>query len=135
MKLALDWVENQHFRSSAGFPSIELKSSAPEAASPPQALAYAVMGCMGMDVVHVLTKGRHALRSLKVSCDAERASEHPRRFIRLALHFDVATDAPDHVVARAIELSSTKYCSVWHSLRSDIAFATSYTVHGIGSGP
>jgi uncharacterized OsmC-like protein len=31
-------------------------------------------------------------------------------------------------VERAIELSHEKYCSVWHSLRQDIAFRTTYEI-------
>jgi uncharacterized OsmC-like protein len=31
-------------------------------------------------------------------------------------------------VARAIQLSREKYCSVWHSMRSDIELTTSFEV-------
>ena len=40
--------------------------------------------------------------------------------------FTVDTDAPDDQIARAIALSHDKYCSVWHSMRQDIAFTTSF---------
>ena len=43
--------------------------------SPVQALAFALAGCMGMDVVHILSKGRHDLRGLKVALNGERAQE------------------------------------------------------------
>jgi uncharacterized OsmC-like protein len=33
-------------------------------------------------------------------------------------------------VQRAIDLSREKYCSVWHSLRQDIDFRTSFDVRG-----
>jgi uncharacterized OsmC-like protein len=44
------------------------------------------------------------------------------------MHFRLGTNAPAHAIDRAIELSHDKYCSVWHSLRQDIAFTTSYEV-------
>ena len=87
--------------------------------SPMQALGFALAGCMAMDVVHVLKKGRHDLRGLKVSL-----APTARRRIPTAsppsprLHRDRQGAA--RTIQRAIDLSRDKYCSVWHSLRQDI---------------
>ena len=35
---------------------------------------------------------------------------------------------PDEPVARAIQLSREKYCSVWHSMRQDIELEVTFTV-------
>jgi uncharacterized OsmC-like protein len=35
---------------------------------------------------------------------------------------------PDHVIERAIELSRTKYCSVWNTIRPDVELRTSFVV-------
>jgi putative redox protein len=40
----------------------------------------------------------------------------------------VRGDVPPDRVERALELSRERYCSVWHSLRSDIDFRTSFDV-------
>ena len=48
--------------------------------------------------------------------------------MRVDLRFEVAGDVPPDKVERAIALSREKYCSVWHSLRQDIAFTTSFDV-------
>jgi putative redox protein len=129
VNLSLDWKGHLNFASSAGSPAIELHSSTPGVSSPPQALAYAVMACMAMDIVHVIEKGRHELRGLTVKCHGERAQEHPRRFVRLAIEFHVTGDVPGKVVERAIELSRTKYCSVWNTIRPDVELKTSFKVH------
>ncbi len=129
VSLSLDWIRDMEFKSSAGFPAIELQSSSPQIASPPQALAYAVMACMAMDVVHVLKKTRCDVKALTVRFEGERAAEAPRRFVSMRLHFDLTGQTTDHIVARAIELSRTKYCSVWNTLRTDISFETSFTIH------
>jgi putative redox protein len=42
------------------------------------------------------------------------------------MHFRVGTTAPAPAIERAIALSHDKYCSVWHSLRQDIGFSTSF---------
>jgi uncharacterized OsmC-like protein len=126
--LSLDWMGDLSFKNSAGHPAIELHSSTPGVASPPQALAYSLMACMGMDIVHVLRKGRYGLTGLTVTFRGERAAEHPRRFVTMRLHFDVTGEVEDHVVARAIELSRTRYCSVWSTLRPDLPLETSFTI-------
>jgi uncharacterized OsmC-like protein len=128
VSLSLDWVRDMEFKSSAGFPAIDLRSSDPAIASPPQALAYAVMACMAMDVVHVLKKTRCDVRALTVRFEGERAADSPRRFLSMRLHFDLTGSTAAHIVERAIELSRTKYCSVWNSLRADISLETSFTI-------
>ena len=77
--------------------------------SPMQALGFAVAGCMAMDVVHVLKKGRHDLRGLKVVLVAQRAQEEPRRFTSVVMEFTVTGNVPrragaarDRSVAREI---------------------------------
>lgn len=129
VNLTLDWIGALAFRSGEGSPAIELRSSAPGIASPPQALAYATMACMAMDVVHVLTKGRHDLRGLTVRFDGERANEAPRRFVSMHLTFVITGNVPNAVVERAIMLSKTKYCSVSNTLRPDIDFQTRFEIH------
>ncbi len=127
VRLSLDWAGEMRFKSSAGQPAIELHSSTPGISSPPQALAYAVMACMAMEVVHVLKKSRQTLEAMTVRLEGERAAEDPRRFVSIGVHFDLTGQVKDHTVARAIELSRATYCSVWHSLRSDIVLETSFT--------
>jgi uncharacterized OsmC-like protein len=39
----------------------------------------------------------------------------------------------DHVVERAIELSRTKYCSVWNTLREDVELRTTFVVRNPSS--
>ena len=96
--------------------------------SPVQALAFALAGCMGMDVVHILRKGRHDLRGLRVALVAERAAQDPHRLTAIAIDFSVTGAVPAEQVQRAIDLSHEKYCSVWHSMRQDIPFETRFSV-------
>lgn len=123
-KLTLVWQKDLHFKSGADSRPIELESSSPTTMSPMHALAYSVMGCMGMDVVHILQKGRHDLRGLAISFEGERAPEAPKRYTAMHLHFEVTGHVPEDAIARAIQLSREKYCSVMHSLRDDIKFTT-----------
>lgn len=126
--LSLEWQGGLRFKSGAASPPIELESAAPDIPSPTQVLAYSVMGCMAMDVAHILEKGRHALRALRVTFEGERAPEPPRRYTMIHLTFEVTTTATREVVERAIELSRTKYCSVSNTLRPDLDFRTSVAI-------
>lgn len=96
--------------------------------SPVQGLAFSLAACMAMDVVHILTRGRHALRGLRADLSAARAVDHPRRFTSVDLHFTVTGTVPPAQVERAIALSRDKYCSVWHSLREDTEFRVTFVV-------
>jgi putative redox protein len=126
--LSLEWHGDFKFSSPAGLPPIQLDSGDPEVPSPMQALAYGVMGCMAMDVVLILQKGRHDLKALSVHFEADRAETQPRRYTRIHLRFDVTGAVPEEAVERAIKLSHETYCSVSNSLRQDIDFTTSFTI-------
>jgi putative redox protein len=128
MHLTLQWQGDMAFTNAPGSPAIELRSSAPGVTSPPEALAYAVMGCMAMDIVHVITKARHQIEAMTVRFTGERAAEHPRRFVSMVMHFELSGDMPAAAVERAIELSRTKYCSVWNTIRPDVSLQTSFAI-------
>ncbi len=81
---------------------------------------------MSIDVVHILTRGRHPLRGLRSHLTGDRAEDDPHRFTRIALHFVVEGDVPADAVDRAIALSREKYCSVWHSIRQDIELVVTW---------
>src|SRR5215213_11787582 len=109
--LSLDWKGDLRFSSSPGSPSIELDSSADGITSPTQAFAYALMACMAMDVVHILQKGRHDLKTMRVHFNGERATDYPKRYTAMHMRFEITGAVPDEAVTRAIELSHEKYCS------------------------
>lgn len=129
--LSLDWTGELTFASSEGSPAITLHSSTPGVASPPEALAYAVMACMGMDVVHVLRKGRHRLDAFRVTFEGTRAADPPRRFLTMTIVFELTTSASTAVVERAVMLSREKYCSVWHTIRQDVELKTLHVIHAV----
>ena len=83
---------------------------------------------MTIDVVHILTRGRHPLRALRSHLVAERAQDDPHRFVRVTLHVTVEGGVPRDAIERAIALSRDRYCSVWHSMRQDIDFQVTFDV-------
>ncbi len=124
----LVWEHDLVLTGSSGTTRMTLDSAAAAGPSPMQALGFALAGCMAMDVVHVLKKGRHDFRGLKTSLVAERAEDEPRRFTSVTMHFTVAGHVPPEPVQRAIDLSRDKYCSVWNSLRQDIELRVTFAI-------
>jgi putative redox protein len=82
------------------------------AASPMEILLESLAACMTMDVIPILRKQRRTVTDFSVDLTAERAEVHPRVFTKIAM--DIHLSSPDATIkelARAIELSETKYCS------------------------
>lgn len=124
----LTWQGDLRFRAVTGPHAIIFDSESQAGPSPPQAVAMALGGCMAIDLADIVIKGRHALRGLEARVVGERAPDPPRRFTRFTLHFVVSGEVPAHAIERAIQLSRDKYCSVWHSLRTDITLETTFEV-------
>lgn len=126
--LEIVWTHDLVFEGTSGHASMVLDSAGKAGPSPVQTLAFALAGCMGMDVVYILQKGRYDLRGLKVSLVAERAQDDPHRITAVTIDFTVTGAVPRDQVQRAIDLSHEKYCSVWHSMRQDITVTTRFSV-------
>ena len=124
----LTWTGALVLSGTSGNASMTLDSAGVAGPSPVQALAFALAGCMTMDVGYILTKGRQPFRALRSHLVADRAQDEPHRIVRMHLQVTVDGDVPADVVARAIALSYEKYCSVWHSMRQDIDFTTAFSI-------
>ncbi len=124
----LTWQGGLRFEARAGGQTLVVDSQRQAGVSPTQALAVSLAGCMAIDVVDILQKGRFELTGVEARLESERRPEPPRYVTRVALHFVVRGDVPPDRVERAIALSQERYCSVWHSLRSDIDFQTTFEI-------
>jgi putative redox protein len=127
-EVELIWEHDLVFSGTSGGAIMTLDSASLAGPSPMQAVAFGLAGCMAMDLVHILKKGRHQLRGLRADLTGARAADEPRRFTSIALHYTVTGDIPPEPIQRAIDLSREKYCSVWHSLRQDIPLEISFAV-------
>jgi len=124
--LDLEWEGERRFRGRSGDVEIVMDSPAVAGPTPVQALAFGLAGCMAIDLVAILARGRLELKGLRAHLVAERAPEDPKRILAVDLRFTVSGDVPPDRVEHALRLSREKYCSVWHSLRQDIELRTSF---------
>ena len=122
----LIWSEGLRFGATSGSNAIVVDGDGAAGPSPVQTAAMGLAGCMAADVVAMLEKGRQPVTAMRVSFTGERAATPPRRFTRIILHFHVTGAVAPEAVERAIALSRETYCSVWHSMRQDIDFVTSF---------
>src|SRR5688500_11862278 len=124
----LVWSEALRFGATSGSIATVIDGDSLAGPSPVQMLAIALAGCMSIDVLDIVRKGRHPLSAFRTTLSGERAPDAPRRLLKVALHFHVHGAVPPPVVERSIALSRDKYCSVWHSLREDIELTSTFDV-------
>jgi putative redox protein len=73
----------------------------------------ALGACMAMDVVPILRKQRMTVTDFSVELSADRMETHPKVFSNIRMDIQlVSPDATLHDLARAVQLSQSKYCSV-----------------------
>ena len=116
------WQGDMRFAAGApGGPTIPIDADNVIAPGPMQTLLIAAAACSGADVVSIIRKMQVELTRFEMFVEGERATEHPRRYIRINFLFKLAGAGLDEPKARrAIDLSIEKYCSVIHSLKADI---------------
>lgn len=90
--------------------------------SPMETLLMALAGCMAVDVLMILEKGRVPVDDLEVEAVGRRADTVPKRYESIALVYRLKgpADGDRPKVDRAIELSRDRYCSVLHTLAPDL---------------
>jgi putative redox protein len=89
---------------------------------PIEMLAVAIGGCTGMDVASILDKKRQRVSRYAIRVEAVQRNAHPHAFQHIVITHEVEGPAVDvEAVARAIELSATRYCSVSTGLAAGIA--------------
>jgi len=132
--LEIEWLGDNRLRGRSRGAEIVMDSPPEAGPNPVQTLAFALAGCMAMDVLLVIQRGRYALEALTARMVVERAPSDPRRILKVDLRFAVKGRVPPDRVERAIQLSRDRYCSVWHSLREDIELTTSYEIQAASTG-
>jgi putative redox protein len=109
--------------------AIETNSERASAATPMELLLIALGSCTAVDVISILKKKRQRVTDYRVEVSGERREEHPHSYTHLNVKHIVRGHAVSaQALARAIELSDTKYCSVAATLRGTAEISTSYEI-------
>ena len=141
MECTIDWLAASGMAFSAETASGHLLTmdGAPDgggrnlAPRPMETVLAGTGACAAYDVVLILKRGRHDVRSCRVKVTAERAAQDPKVFTAIHLHFIVGgAQLPVTAVERAIALSHDRYCSATIMLAKTAAITTSYELAPIG---
>ena len=109
--------------------TIETDSHRGSAASPMELLLLALGGCTGVDVIDILKKKRQHVTGYRIEVRGEQREEYPRAYTKLYVkHIVSGRGVSAKAVARAIELSDQKYCSVAATIRGTAEIVTSYEI-------
>ena len=95
---------------------------------PSDLLLLSAAACSAYDVVMILKKQRQPLTGLEVQCSGIQAPDPPYIFTALHLHYSVTGAVNAQKLARAIELSQTKYCSVVNTLKATVQITSDYEI-------
>jgi putative redox protein len=129
-----EWVRDQLFllRDRYDFPVVMTQ---PMGVNGSDLLPLSLIGCAAWDIMTILRKQHQVVTSLQISALSQRDEEPPWRF--RSIHVQYRFGGP-HLergrVARAIELTETRYCSTWATLAAAVALSSSFEVVGEGDG-
>ncbi len=118
MKARIQWAGEAIFLAESGSGHALVMDGPPEAGGrnlgvrPMEMLLMGLGGCSSFDVVSILKKSRQPVEGCEAFLEAERATEDPKVFTRIHLHFVVkGRGLKEPQVQRAVALSAEKYCS------------------------
>lgn len=88
-------------------------------AKPTELVLMGLGSCASFDVVSILKKARQAVSDVVCEVSAQRADAIPAVFTDIHLRFVVkGHNLKESQVAKAVQLSADKYCSVSHMLKA-----------------
>ncbi len=124
MKSQLTWKGNLAFEGKGSQSEFRVQMDASKSAggdatglSPMEMFLMSIAGCASIDIIMILQKRRKEIKDYWVEITGERREEKPSYFTSIHMSFHlVSQDLTEKEVARAIELSETKYCSAWNNI-------------------
>jgi len=136
MKATVKWVDNVMFLGESGSGHTAVMDGAPDHGGrnmgirPMEMLLLGLGGCASFDVIGILEKTRQDVSDCRVEISAERADSVPSVFTKISMEFIVTGNSlKEKQVAKAVELSATKYCSASKMMEdAGVALTHSYTI-------
>jgi len=135
MKCSVKWLDHMSFVGESGSGHSVVMDGAPEAGGrnlgvrPMEMVLLGLGGCTAFDVISILRKSRQQVVDCEVELEAERATEIPKVFTKIHLHFIVSgKDLDSNKVAKAMTLSADKYCSASRMLEKTAVISHDFEV-------
>ena len=136
MKVKLKRVDQAFHFSGTGSDNIPVQIDASESvgghhagARPMELLLISLASCSAIDIILILEKQKQMLEIFDISVEGQRReNEIPAVFESIHIHYTFSGALQEKKVARAIDLSIDKYCSVIAMLRPKVKITTSFSI-------
>ena len=129
----INWVRGELFAGRDSYGNALVIGSTPgdeiqfKGAKPSDLLLLSLLACSAYDVVKIIEKQRHHLHGLRVTATSKQQHHPPYAFEKIHVHYHViAHGLKTEQLRRAIELSETKYCSVYNTLKHGVELSSDF---------
>ncbi len=136
-KVKLEDVSKMRFAATTGSGHTVYMDSMPNvggddsAARPAELPFVGLAGCTGMDAISILRKMKQDVQSYEVEVEGvDRTEEYPKYWKEINVVFHVTGDVDPKKLARAINLSRTRYCGVSAIMKGVVKFHYFYDLNG-----
>jgi putative redox protein len=133
--IEIQWVRDEMFAGRDRYGNSIVIGSTPKSdpqfkgMKPSDLLLLSLVSCSAYDVVKILEKQRHRLDSLRVTAVSVQSEHPPHAFERIHVHYRLkGQELQADRVRRAIELSETKYCSVYNTLKHGVELSSDFEI-------
>lgn len=135
MKARVQWLDGRAFVGESGSGHAVVMDGSAEAGGrnigirPMEMLLIGMGGCTAFDVVMILERMREKVTKLDISLDGERATEDPKVFTLVKVHYKLKGRGLKLAnVERAIKLSEEKYCSATAIIGAKARIESTYEI-------
>ena len=135
MKATVKWLDHMSFVGESGSGHSVVMDGAPDVGGrnmgvrPMEMVLLGLGGCTAFDVVLILQRQRQQLSDCQVVVEAERATEVPKVFTKIHVHYIVKGRGLDaRKVERAVSMTAEKYCSVSIMLSASVEMSHDFEI-------
>lgn len=135
MKAVVKWLDNMSFVGESESGHSVVMDGPPDSGGrnlgvrPMEMVLLGMGGCTAFDTVLILQRQRQSITDCHVELSAERADKVPKVFTKIHVHYIVkGKNLDEKKVARAVEMTAEKYCSVSIMLAKSVDVTHDYEV-------
>ncbi|MGS2721216.1 OsmC family protein [Paraglaciecola aestuariivivens] len=129
MKATVNWQQDLTFSCNTDTGHQLILDGDGKTMTPMESVLLSAGACSSIDVVDILKKSRKQVEDCVCQLEATRAEQAPRFFTAIHAHYQVkGADLTEKGVARAVQLSAEKYCSVMLMLAGKVEITTSFEI-------
>lgn len=121
----LEWIQHNRFLlwDRDGFPIV--MASSPNGVNGADLLPLSLIGCSAWDIIDILKEQGIMVAGLELVAESQQDYDPPWQFRRILVHCRFHGRSLDMASLRqAIQLSESKYCSIYNTLHSAVEITT-----------